>query len=529
MNKTLKRLKYIFLTVALTLTACHDDLWNDIDNLKSRVTDLETLCNQTNTNIASLQTIVDALRTNDMITNVSEVKEGDSVTGYTITFLSGKSITIHNGSNGQDGTTPVIVIGAKQDTDNVYYWTLNGQWLLKSNGAKTQVTDVTPKLQIQDGQWYISYDNGISYESTPVGKVPSALFSSIDNSNAGYVVFTLADGETQIKLVRYQEDGSVSITYNANGGTGKMAAEQVSVLKNPTVKKCVFSYTGMMFIGWNTESDGSGVFFEEGETITAKTDLTLYAQWKPTKSGTFSINADGGTCVFSMGNLQYQASENTWRFARNQYDLISLEENLNISATYDGWIDLFGWGTGKNPTQASTTASYYSTFNDWGNNVILDADGTSYSSGTWRTLTKDEWTYVIKSRYNASKDMLLSRNNVRIVVNDNGDYYLGRLLFPDKWTWPTGTHFNYGENISIAKWKALEAAGCIFLPYNKNSNTDIYCPRKGTTGSGDPNSAIYWTSTTYNSQKSYGTSFADTDCFAKDKYLGEHVRLVKVN
>ena len=41
---------------------------------------------------------------------------------------------------------------------------------------------------------------------------------------------------------------------------------------------------------------------------------------------------------FSPGNLQYQASTKTWRFAEHQYDYIG-DANRNISPTYSGWID----------------------------------------------------------------------------------------------------------------------------------------------------------------------------------------------
>ena len=58
-------------------------------------------------------------------------------------------------------------------------------------------------------------------------------------------------------------------------------------------------------------------------------------------NGLFTINSSGDQVYFSQGNLQYQASTDTWRFAENQYDIIG-NANSNISPTYDGWIDLFG-------------------------------------------------------------------------------------------------------------------------------------------------------------------------------------------
>ena len=60
-------------------------------------------------------------------------------------------------------------------------------------------------------------------------------------------------------------------------------------------------------------------------------------------SGVFSVS-DSTMIHFSKGNLQYQASTETWRFATNQYDIVGLANN-QISNTNEGWIDLFGWGT----------------------------------------------------------------------------------------------------------------------------------------------------------------------------------------
>lgn len=60
--------------------------------------------------------------------------------------------------------------------------------------------------------------------------------------------------------------------------------------------------------------------------------------------GEFTIKGSGDKVSFSKGNLQYQASTNTWSFAENQYDIIGYG-NENISSDYDGWIDMFGWGT----------------------------------------------------------------------------------------------------------------------------------------------------------------------------------------
>lgn len=116
---------------------------DDFAQLEKRVAALENLCNQMNTNIASLQTLISALQNNDYITSVSPVTQDGKEVGYTISFAKSAAITIYhgkdgsnglNGSNGKDGYTPVI--GVRKDSDGIYYWTLDGSWMLDTAGNK---------------------------------------------------------------------------------------------------------------------------------------------------------------------------------------------------------------------------------------------------------------------------------------------------------------------------------------------------------------------------------------------------------
>lgn len=188
--------------------------------------------------------------------------------------------------------------------------------------------------------------------------------------------------------------------------------------------------------------------------------------------GKFSVSATTQV-QFSKGNLQYQASTSTWRFAENQYDMIG-SDNSNISASYSGWIDLFGWGTGNNPTNTSTDYNDYSTFTDWGVNKVSNGGNTA---NQWRTLTKDEWVYLFYGRTNAATLFALGSVNG---VN-------GTILLPDNWTLPAGASFTasttqgladqgeyyYDENkanhftdnaYTKEQWSKMESAGAVFLP-----------------------------------------------------------------
>ena len=218
--------------------------------------------------------------------------------------------------------------------------------------------------------------------------------------------------------------------------------------------------------------------------------------------GSFSVSATQQV-HFSQGNLQYQASTNTWRFAEHQYDYVGTQtadgngyyggnvsgsDNRNISSTYSGWIDLFGWGTGDNPTLASTDHADYSTFVDWGCNAISNGGNTA---NQWRTLTKAEWDYLLNERPNASSKFAIGN------INGVG----GLILLPDSWTLPSECSFTSGfttydgnndidwtrNSYTLAQWSQMEAAGAVFLPAAGG--------RSGTDFDNVGNDGNYWSST----------------------------------
>lgn len=200
--------------------------------------------------------------------------------------------------------------------------------------------------------------------------------------------------------------------------------------------------------------------------------------------GRFSVSSSKQV-QFAQGNLQFQASTNTWRFAEHQYDLLG-DANKNISSTNSEWIDLFGWGTGNNPTLTSTEAADYATFVDWGKNPISNAGKQAY---LWRTLSADEWTYLLIDRPNASSLFVLATvHNVK-----------GLILLPDGWSAPDGVslvnpmskgmekmdgyyswenvmHAFFDDNVfSGSKWRKLEEAGAVFFPLAGDRNgTNVF-------------------------------------------------------
>lgn len=248
-------------------------------------------------------------------------------------------------------------------------------------------------------------------------------------------------------------------------------------------------------------------------------------QFRPigSKGGLFTVNADGDQVWFSQGNLQYQASTTTWRFAEHQYDYVGAD-NENISSTYSGWIDLFGFGTGSNPTLSTTTANPdYSTFVDWGTNAI---DNGGNQSSLWRTLDVDEWSYLFYTRTDAS--LKYGTGNVGGLG--------GLIILPDSWTTPDGCSFTPGfttygtdadwsrNSYNSAQWDRMEAAGAVFLPAAGGRNHGMI--------SGNGTRGYYWSSTHYGLGSAGCVAFASYRFWPFDYWDGAggcSVRLVRNN
>ena len=335
----MKKLFFLLATTVLLFTACkeYDDseLMGRVDNLEERVSKLETLCSQMNTNISSLQTLVSALQKNDYITSITPVTEGDATIGYTITFTKSTPITIYHGKDGKDGAdgkdgvdgkdgtdgkdgyTPVI--GVRQDTDGIYYWTLDGGWLLDEVGNKikavgtdgkdgidgkdgvdgtdgkdgqngqngadgTNGTDgkdgvdgkdgqdgITPQLKIEDDYWYVSYDNGATWvqlgkatdedgKDGANGTDDNAFFQDVDVSNQDYVIFTLIDGSTLQLPTWYSFEQLKTLCNEMN----KNISSLQSLLAAIESRDCVTSCTPYMENGLQL---GYTISFAKGNSI----------------------------------------------------------------------------------------------------------------------------------------------------------------------------------------------------------------------------------------------------------------------
>ena len=241
-----------------------------------------------------------------------------------------------------------------------------------------------------------------------------------------------------------------------------------------------------------------------GQSGTSKAIYTLI-DCETNPNFVFSVSSNK-TVIFSSGNLQCHSGNDEWRFADNQWDYI---DRIN-SSNNNGWFDLFGWSTSSSHF-GSLISDYFDfiysgSFVDWGTNKI-----SNDTPNTWRTLTYDEWKYVVFDRSNA--------DNLKGVAKVNG--VNGLILLPDNWICPAdvtfkpGFHNDYSLDYSLHQsftadqWSLLESTGAVFLP-------------SGSEGS-------YWSSTESNSNGAYCLYFYSNEVYmgGSRRNYGMSVRLVK--
>ena len=349
----MKRFFTLFaVMVAVLVSSCaYDDtsLWNALNSLEQRVATLEELCKETNTNLSALQKIVKAISQNEHIKNIAPIYKDGAVVGYAITFTSGESVTIYN-DNKQESAGAVPQIGVAKDNDGVYYWTLNGEWLLDANGNKIKAEGddgLTPRFKIENEYWYVSYDNGINW-----GVLGKATADSGD-----------CDCQSIIKGVEYDEE-YVYITL-ADG----------TVLTLPRVEKPHEWVDLGLSVKWATCNVGAnapeeyGDYFAWGETSPKENYIIQTYQYWTDYDGDGSWDSGEFAELGDIaGNPQYDAATANWGGGWRMPTYSELNE-LKNSCTWE-WTTLNGVN-GYNVTGPN------------GNSIFLPAAGFRYGTSSY--------------------------------------------------------------------------------------------------------------------------------------------------
>ena len=508
-----------------TVTACDNFLWYGNTYTSS------TSPTHIYTNAAGCDSTVTLILTiNHSNTGTEVVTTCDSYTWHGNTYTS---------SNNTDTFTETNASGCDSTV------TLN----LTVNYSNTGVENTTAcDIYTWHGTAYTTSNSTATFTETNAANCDSivTLHLTVNHSSTGIDVQTACDSYTWIDGNTYTTSNNTTLyTLTNTEGCDSTVTLNLTISQSNTGDTSAISCDH--FTWWNTDYTNSTDTVTHIYTNTAGCDsvVTLHLTVnyssphldEGTLQATFSVG-EGKLVYFSHGNLQYQASTGTWRFAENQYDCI-LGGNSNISSSYDGWIDLFGWGTsGWNsgaaayqPYSTSQINSQYYPGGNYTNDLTGDyaeADWAWHnplSNGgnqthLWRTLTAAEWQYLLEYR----EDALLKRGAAKVGVAN------GIVILPDNWTLPDGLSFNpsfdgwYTNFYNLSQWQQMESAGALFLPAAGYRNgTDVNTSRVA---------GYYWTTTHLNANQARleSVAFAGTSSPAEvvgNRYMGAAVRPVR--
>ena len=267
---------FLSAVVAVLLSSCNgyddSDLVKRIEDLEQKVTALQNQVNGINSEITALKITLDAVNSQDVVTRIKAIEE-NGVQGFEITYAKSGTVKIFLNSSSE---TPQIGV---REVGGVLYWTWNGQLLLDGNGKMIPCTGtngkdgkdgtngtngITPKIEIQDGYWAVSYDDGKTW--TRLGKAQSgsgaSLFRSVEVIE-GNLVIVLNDGSRLTipvasieKATSFDENnivlslGAISDTHIGNGyGSETKLTKALTQLKNRAAEKDADGLDAVMVVG----------------------------------------------------------------------------------------------------------------------------------------------------------------------------------------------------------------------------------------------------------------------------------------
>lgn len=335
----------------MTLLSCStslDEVEERLDKVEARVAALEKLCSEMNSNISSLKGIVQAVQNGDYITSVTPLTENGKEVGYTINFSKGKPITVYHGKDGKDGSTPNI--GVKQDTDGIWYWTLNGEWLLDGNGQKVKAigTDgkdgqdgkdgkdgqdgkdgITPQLKIENGYWYVSTDNGQTWSQ--LGKATGEDGKDGKDGTNGTNGQDGKDGDSMFKSVTVTDTEVIFVTSD----------NQTFVIKRAAALSIEFDSADLVVMGTNATREIHYTITSGVDDITiealSSADIKVKVNRADAKTGSLQVKTgatiDEYSKVVVLVNNGSQAIMRTLNF---EEEAIQVEENTTKVVTDAG-------------------------------------------------------------------------------------------------------------------------------------------------------------------------------------------------
>lgn len=207
--------------------------------------------------------------------------------------------------------------------------------------------------QLKDTETTASTTNG-KLTNLPTPTRDGYLFAGwYTEKDSGDKVDTDTNYSANTTLYAHWTANTYTVHFDANGGEGTMADQAMTCDKSESLKANAFALEGHIFRGWNTEPDGTGTSYADGETVqnlTTEKDtvVTLFAQWELivnevnlTLSGHELDKRVNGVKVTSEDNISFggAAYGSAWGIATNKNTLKTLDGKLFQADTqYYLWV-----------------------------------------------------------------------------------------------------------------------------------------------------------------------------------------------
>lgn len=377
---------------------------------------------------------------------------------------------------------------------------------------------ITPRLKIENDYWYISYDNGVTWtqlgkavgengqdgrdgidgqdgekgEKGDQGEPGYSMFTEVTQDD-DFVYFTLSNGT----ILTVRKGNSTFDQTIIDNLVTSLTLDQIEVWMSAIGEQVQITATTTPFpnskVYWES-SDSTIVSVVDGvlsSHATGRTSITATAGDKSAKVSvhvgigdfkTFSVSATKQV-YFASGDLEYSPisshscadgtiKKGIWHFADKQYEQLNYSYFKDKDTTKA--CDLFFLGqsgykfpvTTHNPVNFFNNAaqadwdirhSMENTNYDWGMYNAINSNNSVWAPGAYRVLTKEEWTYLLAERENASY--------LQSTISIDGVSYL--VIFPDFWKYDNVSFPNKVYTNKEPFWSSLVNKGAVAFLYNQ--------------------------------------------------------------
>lgn len=352
-----------------------------IDNLRVNKGQVLT---PADTNINSNWTMTSTdLTVGDNSYDVAEMHEGDATTGNWYNYAAATAGTITGSSNSTEATQDICPKGWRLPTlaeQTSITGTSQGSYSMTNATAFNAATagyyrNGSPSNSGFDGRWWSSTAYGTTYRYFLYYTTSNGLLSGLYESR--YYGFS-------VRCVKAKP--GVTISFNANGGTGTMDMQKIDAGQSANLTTNTFTRTDYVFTGWNTEPDGSGTSYANAATyaVPASEDnkiVVLYAQWKGATMQTYTAaqcQADASSQAVTIKDSR----DNKSYKIRYINDVCTMIDNLDFALT-----------TGMTLTPDTTNVTTNRTFETVGSLTTNDNSGSYSQVRTARTGTTGYGTH----------------------------------------------------------------------------------------------------------------------------------------